>query len=379
MELPGDESNSLALFQESLNLEYQRYSTFDFSNFGSTGKYLSSHSPEGNLDGKTKYLCLLDRSFQVYQSIVARCHKSLTKTEIKALRNDLNETISFNQNIFGRLHWVVQDCIWYALSKLNPEMHRVNQFFIEFFRENRNMKTGYEPLPHHRIFQYSSTPSSSWFKDTIGDYIQKNADEIDNTSMFYIFLFDKSLTEFGRSHIFQVLEIFDRKLEEFYDLNGESLLKHYLNYYKVRNLERMSKFREAVRSLTRNSENDLRERKTLPRVGEGWIEETNLYQLVKARFPNRRVIHHGRPEFLGRQHLDIWIPSLNTGIEYQGEQHYRPVEYFGGAKTFAEQQERDKKKLQLCEENGVKLIYVQKGYDIENVLCLIERSRVTAG
>ena len=32
-----------------------------------------------------------------------------------------------------------------------------------------------------------------------------------------------------------------------------------------------------------------------------------------------------------KQHIDIFIKDINTAIEYQGEQHYKPVERFGGA------------------------------------------------
>lgn len=55
--------------------------------------------------------------------------------------------------------------------------------------------------------------------------------------------------------------------------------------------------------------------------------------------------------------LDVYIPSLNIAIECQGEQHYRPIKYFGGEQTLIKTQERDKRKETLCRENGVKLIY----------------------
>ena len=70
-----------------------------------------------------------------------------------------------------------------------------------------------------------------------------------------------------------------------------------------------------------------------------------------------------RPEWLGRQSLDIYIPSLRTAIEYQGIQHYMPVEFFGGEEALIQRKELDRQKKQLCEDNGVRL--VEWPYDTE--------------
>jgi hypothetical protein len=70
----------------------------------------------------------------------------------------------------------------------------------------------------------------------------------------------------------------------------------------------------------------------------------------------------------GRQHLDIFVPAVNAAIEYQGEQHDRPVEFFGGAEAHALTAERDQRKAALCITHGVRLIYVRKGYDLSAVL-----------
>lgn len=35
--------------------------------------------------------------------------------------------------------------------------------------------------------------------------------------------------------------------------------------------------------------------------------------------------------------LDIFVPNLDLGIEYQGEQHYRPIDFFDGDKPIAAQ------------------------------------------
>lgn len=55
---------------------------------------------------------------------------------------------------------------------------------------------------------------------------------------------------------------------------------------------------------------------------------------------------------------DFYIPSQNILIEYQGIQHYEPIEYFGGEATFKKQQKHDQIKLDYAKENGYNLIAV---------------------
>lgn len=56
--------------------------------------------------------------------------------------------------------------------------------------------------------------------------------------------------------------------------------------------------------------------------------------------------------------LDFFIPSRNLIIEYNGEQHYKPVEMFGGAKAFHKQQQRDKNVRDYCKDNNIYLLEI---------------------
>ena len=51
------------------------------------------------------------------------------------------------------------------------------------------------------------------------------------------------------------------------------------------------------------------------------------------------------------------MPKYNIAIECQGEQHYRPIEFFGGLKTFNKIKNNDIKKSNKCKNNNIKLIY----------------------
>ena len=85
-----------------------------------------------------------------------------------------------------------------------------------------------------------------------------------------------------------------------------------------------------------------------------WKHELSLFQEVRKQYPD--TLYQFRPEWLRRQSLDLYIPSIRTGIEYQGIQHFAPVGFFGGEEALAQRQELDRIKRQLCEENGVRLI-----------------------
>lgn len=67
---------------------------------------------------------------------------------------------------------------------------------------------------------------------------------------------------------------------------------------------------------------------------------------------------------------DFYIPDKNLIIEFHGLQHYMPVKFFGGKKSFKLLQERDQIKLDYCKKHNIKVLvvpYKQKD-QIDNVL-----------
>lgn len=63
-------------------------------------------------------------------------------------------------------------------------------------------------------------------------------------------------------------------------------------------------------------------------------------------------LRHKNPMF-----LDFYLPKYNVAIECQGEQHFKPINYFGGECNFLNVTERDKLKFELCKQHIMKLIY----------------------
>ena len=106
------------------------------------------------------------------------------------------------------------------------------------------------------------------------------------------------------------------------------------------------------------------ERSTYLRPVNKWVSEELVYNIAKKYYNKTYpVIYQHRPFFLksakdGQMSYDVFISGINVAIEYQGKQHFEPVDFFGGQESFEQVQARDKLKAKLSIENGIKLVYV---------------------
>ena len=93
-----------------------------------------------------------------------------------------------------------------------------------------------------------------------------------------------------------------------------------------------------------------------------WKSEELCLRCVKEIFGEKKVIHQHRPYFLrtdkGQLSYDIYVISKKIAIEYQGKQHFEPIELFGGIENFKLQQKRDEIKKVLSQKHGIKLICI---------------------
>ena len=67
-------------------------------------------------------------------------------------------------------------------------------------------------------------------------------------------------------------------------------------------------------------------------------------------------------DWLGRQHLDFFLPDFSVAIECQGRQHFEAVDFAGKGKEWANEQYKkvknlDLKKKELCEDHKIKIFY----------------------
>ena len=86
------------------------------------------------------------------------------------------------------------------------------------------------------------------------------------------------------------------------------------------------------------------------------LQDNNISYIQEYNFPDLLS------EIGNRLRFDFAIFNENNTlqclIEYQGEQHFKPIEYFGGQKYFEKVQQRDKKKKEYCQQKGIKLITI---------------------
>lgn len=62
-------------------------------------------------------------------------------------------------------------------------------------------------------------------------------------------------------------------------------------------------------------------------------------------------------EWLCRQSLDFYLPDYNIAIECQGNQHFEPIEHFGGKQMLLYFKDRDYRKYTLCKTNCIIILY----------------------
>lgn len=66
--------------------------------------------------------------------------------------------------------------------------------------------------------------------------------------------------------------------------------------------------------------------------------------------------------------FDFYLPEYNLCIEYNGMQHYKPIEHFGGDKEFKKRKINDKIKKEYCQKNNILLITINYNENVEKKL-----------
>ena len=85
-----------------------------------------------------------------------------------------------------------------------------------------------------------------------------------------------------------------------------------------------------------------------------------LLRIVEEIFPNQTVVKEHNVSDKGGLFIDILLPKLGLGFEYDGEQHFRFIEHFHGTReNFLLARKRDLRKDELCKQQGITLVRVR--------------------
>lgn len=106
--------------------------------------------------------------------------------------------------------------------------------------------------------------------------------------------------------------------------------------------------------------NHLNKEEGCPECGKKFRKgETELFHFLCNKYPDIKIIHS---YWKNHREYDIFFEDFNIAIEFQGAQHFKPVDFGGygkekAEKLFVENQERDKKKRELSKKENITLLY----------------------
>lgn len=95
-----------------------------------------------------------------------------------------------------------------------------------------------------------------------------------------------------------------------------------------------------------------------------WLSEQKLADIIQELFPDQLIFRNNRQVLDGLE-IDIYLPTLRLGFEYNGEQHYQFIPSIH--KRFVDFQNtilRDKIKNERAIEKGIRLITVKYDYEL---------------
>ena len=83
------------------------------------------------------------------------------------------------------------------------------------------------------------------------------------------------------------------------------------------------------------------------------LNENNIEHLIQYQIKVPSSINSS-----GNAYIDFYLPDYNLFIEYNGIQHYIPIEYFGGKLSYEHQFIRDNYIKQYCTEHNIELLEI---------------------
>ena len=105
--------------------------------------------------------------------------------------------------------------------------------------------------------------------------------------------------------------------------------------------------------------------------GEGcpWCTKSKKEKIIQKFLEDNQVFFLAQHSFSDCKNkkllkFDFYLPNLNLCIEYDGKQHYFPVDYFGGIRALKEIQKRDQIKNEYCREHHIDLLRIK--YDVSD-------------
>lgn len=97
-----------------------------------------------------------------------------------------------------------------------------------------------------------------------------------------------------------------------------------------------------------------------------WLDDLKINYIRQHSFETCKYVN--------KLSFDFYLPDYNSCIEFDGKQHFKPVEYFGGDEGFKLNKKRDSIKNKWCLDNNVGLIRIK--YNEVNKIKYILKERL---
>jgi len=164
----------------------------------------------------------------------------------------------------------------------------------------------------------------------------------------------------------ELIKQFNEKHNSFYDYS----LVYFVNFH------RPIKIKCPLHGEFKQSPNNHKKGQGCPSCSESRGEKEIRNFLIK-----NKILFHSQHKFSDCKNIkelpfDFYVENFNICIEYNGKQHYEPVQYFGGEKSFLKIKKRDKIKKDYCKKNNIQLIIVKYNENINKKLELIFKKKL---
>lgn len=107
--------------------------------------------------------------------------------------------------------------------------------------------------------------------------------------------------------------------------------------------------------------------------------QTKIYKILCDAFPNEDILFEVGQQivkWIENQRLDIYFPKYNIAVEYDGEQHFMPIEHFGGLIRLTQQKQEDILKEYKCAQNNCILYRLKYNYAESDLNALIQSIKI---
>jgi len=89
-------------------------------------------------------------------------------------------------------------------------------------------------------------------------------------------------------------------------------------------------------------------------------------RIIRQYLEENNILFNQEYKLNNNQRLDFFLEDYNLGIEFDGVQHSKPINFWGGEKEFIKNQERDQRKNLYCKDNDINLLRIPY-LDMKNI------------